>query len=94
MLIPVRNRGEPAADRGKHDDALENYNNVAGADCNNRLRAGRLRRQLGHADAERERPPFRELLLDAVEPVTAPFTPTGASAAHNYDHVPAERNSR
>ena len=85
MLIPVRDRAEAAADRGKNDAARQNYNNTGGADRHHRACAGRLWRQLDGVEQQGQRPTACDLrdtaggklALSTIEPVAA-VEPTAA----------------
>lgn len=55
MLIPVRCRNEAAADRGKNDEARQNYNNMGCPGHINPACAGWLWRQLDRAGQHGQR---------------------------------------
>ena len=86
MLIPVRDRAEAAADRGKNDAARQNYNNTGGADRHHRACAGRLWRQLDRAGQQGQRPTAGDFhdaaggKHTAFEPATA-FEPPAIESA-------------
>jgi hypothetical protein len=97
MLIPVRDRAEAAADRGKNDAARQNYNNSGGADRHHRACAGRLWRQLDGAGQPGQRPPaggFHDPAGGKHAAIEPAALLAHSIATRHYDYISAERNGR